>query len=420
MQEEKVAKQVTSQEIFDTFGEEIAQLDKIYEFANYLPQDLRDSLLSERKSCADSIILKPEPQINPQTDLTQNGSPTRAVINKSIKDIEKIKTYLLNEIIDEALLKEEFGHFLIKSEDFKKKEIKTNAEGQFRFKLASIVSPYEFYVRAVDDRHDEYQEMTKQMNQFYNTNKAHLDELAFLLKNNFVAKGSVCVVKKGDAFFRAQIVDIKSWLENIQSSDTIETVNVKFLDFYESSDYCIEEVFPLFEEYCTLPGYCIECRLGVISPVKGTEWSSEALISFREMFDWKKEYLATALNHSSQLLEYGLGSSLEVLVDLCDQQSSAIKSVHLSLVILGHVVLTSSKNSKTNPLNLMGDFEDEVFESVSVLDNKMPRGIFRNTNHDQLNGLPEEDEEFRRQRISDYIVYQAIQKGEFCLVFLNY
>ena len=33
----------------------------------------------------------------------------------------------------------------------------------------------------------------------------------------------------------------------------------------------------------------------------------------------------------------------------------------------------------------MGDIEDEVFESVSVLANKMPRGIFRNPNHDQIN-----------------------------------
>ena len=42
----------------------------------------------------------------------------------------------------------------------------------------------------------------------------------------------------------------------------------------------------------------------------------------------------------------------------------------------------------------MSDIEDEVFESVSVLANKMPRGIFRNPNHDQINGLPEENEEF--------------------------
>ena len=61
----------------------------------------------------------------------------------------------------------------------------------------------------------------------------------------------------------------------------------------------------------------------------------------------------------------------------------------------------------------MSDIEDEVFESVSVLANKMPKGIFRNPNHDQINGLPEENEKFLRQRKSDYIVYQAIEKGEF-------
>ena len=60
----------------------------------------------------------------------------------------------------------------------------------------------------------------------------------------------------------------------------------------------------------------------------------------------------------------------------------------------------------------MGDIEDEVFESVRVLAFKMPRGIFRNPNHDQINGLPEDNEEFWRQRKSDYIVNQAIQKGE--------
>ena len=42
----------------------------------------------------------------------------------------------------------------------------------------------------------------------------------------------------------------------------------------------------------------------------------------------------------------------------------------------------------------MSDIEDEVLESVSVLANKMPRGIFRNPNHDEINGLPEENGEF--------------------------
>ena len=52
-----------------------------------------------------------------------------------------------------------------------------------------------------------YQEFTKKMKQFLNTNKAHLDELAFLFKNNAVFKVSVCAFKKGDAFFWAQIVE---------------------------------------------------------------------------------------------------------------------------------------------------------------------------------------------------------------------
>jgi len=135
--------------------------------------------------------------------------------------------------------------------------------------VSVVENPGQFWVQNIGSMSVELDKNDKEITDFYSemTNRKLMAVTSVQVGDIVAAQFSL-----EERFYRARIVSIQEDTYDYNQS----TVELFFVDYGETEEKSISEVFELKHEFLKLKFQAIECRLANIRPAPGPSWSDEA------------------------------------------------------------------------------------------------------------------------------------------------
>jgi len=326
-------------------------------------------------------------------------------------------------------------------DDLPKKYLNLDTDSKFLFDICYIKNPFEFYIYLMDDRHEKYKDLEFKINQFYFTNQHFLKNISKQVSHSFAQPETLCIAynQLHRKFYRALIKQIRSNNQEVGMSEFNSThlVQMFYIDHGETVYSSINDLYPMRIEFCSLPPYCVNCKLDLVKPIDSlvtNEWSKEAIMAFKNLMYLKSVYRATVRNQvAMSSVECKMNRPLELII-FSDQLNQQI--INKELVRIGYALFTfnglnntsNTINDQLDDQNEMENFDDDHFESAShrnlrlhssrILQssrlNKFDDSRLTNlTCKGEKLKLPEYDENFKLYRIHKYVEHQATLASKF-------
>ncbi len=327
-------------------------------------------------------------------------------------------------------------------DDLPKKYLNLDADTKFLFDICYIKNPFEFYIYLMDDRHEKYKDLEFKINQFYSANQHFLRNISKQVSHSFAQPDTLCIAynQLHRKFYRAIIKQIgpNKQEANILESTSTNLVQIFYIDHGETVYSCLNDLYPMQIDFCSMPPYCINCKLDLVKPVDSlvtNEWSKEAIMAFKNLMYLKSVYRATVRNQvATSSVECKLNKPLELIIysDHLNQQI-----INKELVRNGYALFTfSGLNNTSNTIDgqfdnpdVMENFDDDHFESASHRNLRLQSSKImqssqlskfddsRQIQHSMCKSekikLPEYDENFKLYRIHKYVEHQATLASNF-------
>lgn len=167
------------------------------------------------------------------------------------------------------------------------------------FMMSHIESPHEFYIHPVSEVCGETLKTLKsELNKCYKC--ATKDVMRRFFKEHTLQIGDFCCAQftRDGSYYRAQVRDIT------YEQGKISKLFVYYVDFGNSEWLPQLKVFPLQERFLEHPALAIRVKAVDLEPVRGTEWSAEAVRSFVKLTGFKDEL-------SGFCIQYKAGTTVE-------------------------------------------------------------------------------------------------------------
>lgn len=264
--------------------------------------------------------------------------------------------------------------------------------------MVHVNDPSNFYINNNND--EIYSRLDNDIYEYYAQHESLL--LNSPNRVDFLKKSTVCIVKSpsNELFYRAMIL-----------SHNDQSLNVFYIDYGTTRSVSISNTFPFLKEFCYLPPYCIACTLQSIKPEKKDGWCSKAIDMFNKLalIDNIYEAKATTVNSGNQvesvkpgMLECSLDTKIGLFFYGENQVVINQELLKQNLGMLSKIMSNKIKNN-SDELSIVDNLD-----SVSV--NKIVTSKLAAKKTDSsltLTMLPKEDEEFKKNRINQYVNYQA-------------
>jgi len=189
--------------------------------------------------------------------------------------------------------------------------------------VSGVDSPGKFWVQKVGQRSVDLDKLTQEMTDFYSD-----DTNRKLMAVTTVKVGDIVAAKfsQEDSFYRAKVVSINEDSYDFSAS----TFELFFVDFGDSEDKNLSELFELKTEYLKMKFQAIQCSLANIQPESGSSWSNESTDLFCKLthFAMWKPICAKILNFNEIFDEIPI-------VELLDTNSGVDINIGAELVQRG-------------------------------------------------------------------------------------
>lgn len=438
--------------IVENFREEIEQFNKMFNFKDFFPNlnsqeilkiedinnnkklvtqsqpttrtmsTISNSFVSNKKqkltnvSCSTNINSNDIGSQKSGTKVSNVNKPIESSSNLSLKTGPRFDYNEFNQV--EQLNKDLCCKYQFDLNDLPKRFIQLDDESGFKFEISSAISPYELYVYALFDNHQDYYEMEENINDFYHLHEDYLEQFSKNKKYDFVFLDALCVARspKTKIFYRAQIKYLKnSYAQDSRGQDTLNLglIQVIYIDYgiYDCLNY--SNLYPIIDKFCALPPYIISCRLDAIKPTSSALiWSDKEIEWFNKSLKKYKSFKARIRDHlPNSLLECDLNKNIRV----CFQ--NAYKSENDDLP--GEEIFYYGLNDMmvTRGFALFDIYEQkedlDLLESASNIRNNEfnKRAINNKSNIGGMN-LPVDDFEFKKSElINTFWIVFLIQVG---------
>jgi hypothetical protein len=189
-----------------------------------------------------------------------------------------------------------------------------------------------------------------------------------------------------DLFYRAAIIDVD------------ENVNVYFFDHGVCQKVDISRILPFAKEFLYLPPFGIKCKLQSIKLAQAKSWSKEAIELFKKLGGNPKMVYEGKFSNQNRFIECPLIDPIELFFFNENQINISTELVKLRYASLDTTQLVKQAKVNIDPF--------DALESVSCVRKRAP-GKHTKSVSLHYNELPEEDEEFRKKRINEYVDFQS-------------
>lgn len=350
---------------------------------------------------------KQDDQVKSKKDQIENDSPTQ------IEKVEEINENIIEETVSEIKDIDDFEYqqnykFTVK--DLGVKYIQLDDESKLKFECANVLTPSELYIFLIDDLHADYLEMEKSINDKYSKSGSYFRDISRRMQYDFVHTNAICIAQspKNGNFYRALVKSVTS----SEKSDPEKQVLVKYIDYGISDSVCLSNLFPITQDYCNKPAYAIECCLDVIAPFDDDKWSKEAIKIFKFFMKSGKHYVAKIKKCVNNLVEFKMEDPLKIcIIGYYEKITDKYKDFLVNEYLVKKAV---AKFTFSKGLMLKTELEKSTpvdhFESVS---NHRGNHNYNSSIRRSSSFLPpEEDESFKKQRLNQYVLFQATHREE--------
>jgi len=174
--------------------------------------------------------------------------------------------------------------------------------------VSGVETPSEFWVQKVGPKSRDLDKMTQTMTDFY-SELPNRKLLALNLERVKVGDIVAARFSQEESYYRAKVVSIKE-----DSYDASQSrVELFYVDYGDTEEKEITEVYELKTEYLKLKYQAIQCSIAHIKPEPGPAWSTESVDLFCELTHcamWKFIY--------ARIVEYDVDNN--PVVELLDNQ----------------------------------------------------------------------------------------------------
>jgi hypothetical protein len=309
-------------------------------------------------------------------------------------------------------------NYYLSLESLPQKFIRLDESQSFTFEIINIVDPYEFYINIIESAKD-FQNLEAEIDTWYSKNQSNL--LQFIsqpsVNYNFVITGMMCIVQKGEHFYRALIRYAP--LTNQKYDKLNDPITVLCIDYGFSISVSKKMLYPIFEDFCGISPRCIAAKFDKIipkhtlTPHDNDVWSEEAVQLFKNTladynsFKGSISLIKQANNETEILIHTRLLEKQAVNIKCGINNENIETNLELAdvMVLAGHAILKSlavhsgnnrdTKLRKPHKINQDGS-DDEHDDEPGITDSASQ--IFTNVQNCQF-----DDDE----RLSGFCTYES-------------
>ena len=263
--------------------------------------------------------------------------------------------------------------------------------------MVQVNDPSDFYIN--DYKSDElYIKLDSEITDYYSQSENIL--LNSPQRVDFLKNSTLCIVKSttNELFYRAVIL-----------SHNDQSINAYYIDYGFSKSVSISNAFPFLRDFCYLPPYCIACTLQSIKPEKSEGWCSKAIDVFNRLalIDQDYEAKASTVSFGNEVepvkpgvLECSLDTKIGLFFIGEDQVIINQELLKQKLGMLSKIISHKINHDETSVI--------DHFDSVSTKKVVASKPTVNRTDSSfTLTLLPKEDEEYKKNRINEYVDYQG-------------